>query len=107
MAVLKIALLEAEARFHRERLALYRARRYGSRPTSEPRFRQLKRASELAERRLRLARQAGAVSDDLGSGDDRRRVDTAIAHSDERRHPSGGSRPDSGGQRRAEAPGQE
>jgi hypothetical protein len=46
MAVPKIAILEAEARFHRDRLALYRAQRYGLRPTSETRFRQLERASE-------------------------------------------------------------
>jgi hypothetical protein len=60
MADLKIALLEADARFHRERLALYRARRYGSRPTSEERFRRLERASEVAENRLRIARAAKA-----------------------------------------------
>jgi hypothetical protein len=62
MAVpLPIAILEAEARFHRERLALYRARRYGSRPTSEARFRQLTRASRLADERLR---SAGAATHD-------------------------------------------
>jgi hypothetical protein len=54
-----LALLEAEARFHRERLALYRARRWGSRPTSETRFRQLQRAADLAERRLQVARHKG------------------------------------------------
>src|SRR5947207_5887917 len=32
MTLSSLALLEAEARFHRERLALYRARRYGGRP---------------------------------------------------------------------------
>ena len=57
-----LTLLQAEARFHRERLDLYRARRYGgSRPTSEARFRQLERASELADRRLALAREALAA----------------------------------------------
>jgi hypothetical protein len=51
-----IAILEAEARFHRERLALYRARRYGgSRPTSEVRFRQLERASQAADENVRRA----------------------------------------------------
>ena len=55
MDVQNLATLEAEARFHRERLALYRARRYGPRPTSEERFRQLERASEQADRQLRLA----------------------------------------------------
>jgi hypothetical protein len=57
---LPITILEAEARFHRERLALYRARRYGARPTSEARFRELVRASELAERRLKDAREASS-----------------------------------------------
>ena len=51
-----LLVLEAEARFHRERLALYRARRYGSRPTSETRFRQLERACHFAEARLHDAR---------------------------------------------------
>jgi hypothetical protein len=51
-----IAILEAEARFHGERLALYRARRYGSRPTNEARFRALERAAKLANERLRQAR---------------------------------------------------
>jgi hypothetical protein len=51
-----IAILEAEARYHRERLALYRARRYSSRPTSELRFRQLERASLLADENLDRAR---------------------------------------------------
>jgi hypothetical protein len=51
-----ITILEAEARFHRERLALYRARRYGSRPTSEARFRELTRASRRADEDLRRAR---------------------------------------------------
>jgi hypothetical protein len=57
-ASLLIAILEAEARFHGERLALYRARRYGSRPTSEARFRDLTRSSRLADERLRHARVA-------------------------------------------------
>jgi hypothetical protein len=51
-----ISILEAEVRFHRERLGLYRARRYGARPTSEMRFPQLERASDLAEARPRQAR---------------------------------------------------
>ena len=51
-----IAILEVEARFHGERLALYRARRYGSRPTSEARFRELTRASRRADEHLRRAR---------------------------------------------------
>ena len=53
-----IAIFEAEARFHGERLALYRARRYGSRPTNEARFRELTRASQRADEYLRRARAA-------------------------------------------------
>ena len=55
-----VALLEAEARLHRERLALYRARRYAGRPTSEVRFRELERAAHLASGRLLLARRTAA-----------------------------------------------
>lgn len=55
-----LTLLEADARFHRERLALYRARRYSGRPTSEARYRELSRASDLANGRLLLARRTAA-----------------------------------------------
>ena len=55
-----LRLLEAEARFHRERFALYRARRYSGRPTSEARFRELERASGAATGRLLLARRTAA-----------------------------------------------
>jgi hypothetical protein len=51
-----LAELEAEARYHRERYALYRARAYGMRPTSATKERELLRAAEAAEERLRLAR---------------------------------------------------
>ena len=47
-------------RHWRERLALYRARRYAGRPTSEARYRELTRASELATGQLLLARRAAA-----------------------------------------------
>jgi hypothetical protein len=60
MSLSSLALLEADARFHRERLALYRARRYAGRPTSEARFRELKRASDVANGRLLLARRTAA-----------------------------------------------
>jgi len=49
--------LKAAARYHRERLALYRARAYGSALTSEARLRELERAVEFAEQRLRRARR--------------------------------------------------
>jgi hypothetical protein len=45
--------LEAEARYHRERLALYRARVYSGRPTTVLRMRELERLCEHAERRVR------------------------------------------------------
>jgi hypothetical protein len=48
--------LEAEARYHRERYALYRARAYGMRPTSPRRERELRQAAEAADERVRLAR---------------------------------------------------
>jgi hypothetical protein len=48
--------LEAEARYHRDRLALYRARIYGSKPTSLTRLRELERTSRAADERLRTAR---------------------------------------------------
>lgn len=47
--------LKATARYHRERLALYRARAYGGSLTSATRLRELERASESAELRLRRA----------------------------------------------------
>ena len=48
--------LEAEERYHRERLALYRARSYSSRPTSPARLRELGRIWEAAKARLTHAR---------------------------------------------------
>jgi hypothetical protein len=50
--------LEAAARYHRERLELYRAKVYGSRPTTVVRLRELERACEYAERNLRRAQRA-------------------------------------------------
>jgi hypothetical protein len=52
-----LARLEAEARYHRERLGLYRARAYGSDTTTPRRLRELERAAELAERRLQTVRE--------------------------------------------------
>lgn len=51
-------LLIAEARYHRERYDLYRAKMYGPKPTSESRLRELQRACESAESRLATARAA-------------------------------------------------
>ena len=52
----RVAELEAEARYHRERYDLYRARAYGARPTSAARLRELARASERAAERLAAAK---------------------------------------------------
>ncbi|MBN1528918.1 MAG: hypothetical protein JW895_07650 [Thermoleophilaceae bacterium] len=57
--------LTQEARYHRERLELYRAKLYGGRAVSETKLRELERSAEGAEARLRRARDAGG---DAGSG---------------------------------------
>jgi hypothetical protein len=53
----RIHELTAEARYHRERLQLYRARFHGPRPATLIRLLELQRLSEHAERRLRHAEQ--------------------------------------------------
>ena len=53
-----IESLEAEARYARERYALYRAKTYGPRPTSLTRLRELERIHQGADARLERARQA-------------------------------------------------
>jgi hypothetical protein len=53
--------LEGEAKYLRERHQLYRARSYGPRPTSAARLRDLDRAAELAENRLRVARRRAGL----------------------------------------------
>lgn len=47
--------LRAQAQYARERYQLYKARSFGQRPTSEQRLRDLQRAHEQAEERLRFA----------------------------------------------------
>jgi hypothetical protein len=54
--------LRAEARYHRERYDLYRAKVYGLRPTTMTRLRELERAHLDADARLRRAEQALAAS---------------------------------------------
>jgi hypothetical protein len=56
-----LAHLEAEARYHRERLSLYRARAYGSDTTTPGRLRELERAAAHADQRLRSAREKTAT----------------------------------------------
>jgi hypothetical protein len=52
--------LLAQARYHRHRYDLCRARSYGLRPTTMARLRELDRARQDAEARLRRAQQQGA-----------------------------------------------
>ena len=47
--------LRAQAQYARERYQLYKAKAYGQRPTSPDRLRELQRASERADARLRFA----------------------------------------------------
>jgi hypothetical protein len=49
--------LRADARYHRERRDLYRAKMHGRRPTSPVRMKELERACVLSEARLRRAEQ--------------------------------------------------
>jgi hypothetical protein len=56
----RIEEIRAEAKYHRERFDLYKAKRYGSRPTSEVRMRELERRSRGADSRLREAQQENA-----------------------------------------------
>jgi hypothetical protein len=49
--------LRAEARYHRERYDLYKAKSYGPRPTSETRLRELERLHQGADSRLRAAQR--------------------------------------------------
>jgi hypothetical protein len=50
--------LEAEARYHRDRLRLYRQRTVSSKPTSPTRLRELERVADAADERLRSARRS-------------------------------------------------
>jgi hypothetical protein len=59
----RIEDLEAEARHHRERLDLYRAKMYGQRPTTMTQLRKLERTHQDAVVRLRRARQRARVAE--------------------------------------------
>ncbi len=54
----RIEELQAEARYHRERYDLYKAKTYGPRPTSDARLRELERRHQSADSRLRQALRA-------------------------------------------------
>jgi hypothetical protein len=53
--------LDAEARYKRERLALYRAKVNTGQPTTAIRLRELERASDYADRSLRAAKRAAPI----------------------------------------------
>lgn len=56
--------IEAQARYHRDRLALYRARVLSAKPTSTARLHELQRISAAADARLRdAARHDGPPAD--------------------------------------------
>ena len=55
MSVEHLDDLRAQARYARERYQLYKAKAYGQRATSPARLRELERACEQAEARLRAA----------------------------------------------------
>lgn len=59
-----LARLTAEARHHRQRYDLYKAKVYGPRDTSETRLRELQRMCESAEKRLAEAKARSANGHD-------------------------------------------
>lgn len=56
----RIEELQAEARYHRERYELYKAKTYGPRLTSATRLRELERRHQGADSRLRSAEYENA-----------------------------------------------
>ena len=60
-----LAQLAAEARYHRQRYDLYRAKMYALRPSTQRRLRELHRASEKAETRLAAATKATRGPDSI------------------------------------------
>ena len=58
----RLEQLAAEARYHRQRLDLYRARLYGGRAMSLARLEDFQRASDGAAARLRQAKQASSAA---------------------------------------------
>jgi hypothetical protein len=53
----RLEQLGAEARYHRQRLDLYRARLYGGRALSRARLEEFERAADAADVRFRQAQQ--------------------------------------------------
>ena len=64
-----LEMLDAEARYHRDRLALYRARVYTNKPTSATRLRALERAAAGADARLAHARRRRKSSPSIEHAD--------------------------------------
>jgi hypothetical protein len=60
--------LRIDARYHRERRDLYRAKMHGPRPTSPLQLRELERACVLSESRLRRAEQEHETETVRGPG---------------------------------------
>jgi hypothetical protein len=60
--------LRAMAQYARERYQLYKAKSYGPRPTSPQRLRELQRAYDQAEARLRAAEAEERRATDAGDG---------------------------------------
>ena len=58
----RIEALREDARYRRERLALYRARLYGGKPLDASKLRELQRSSDGAAARLRVAEQRGTAT---------------------------------------------
>ncbi len=58
--------LEAQAKYHRDRLALYRARMQGPHATSLGRLEELEKAATAAEDRLRTAREREKAKREAG-----------------------------------------
>jgi hypothetical protein len=63
MAAPSVEELLAQARYHRRRYDLYKAKMYGSRPTRMTRLRELERTMQGADARLRRAQQASRPPD--------------------------------------------
>jgi hypothetical protein len=60
----RIEEMKNEARYHRERYDLYKAKIHGSRPTSLTRLRELERRHLGADARLRSAQYENAAESD-------------------------------------------
>jgi hypothetical protein len=57
----ELEALRADARYHGERYAIYRAKAYGQRPTSTARLEALERAATAAQERLAHAEREAAT----------------------------------------------